>query len=434
MSGNNPFGDQPGPPQNPNQPGPSYGGPGYSGPYNQPTPSGPYPPNQGPGQYGGGPQGPGQYGGGPQGPGQYGGGPQGPDGPQGPGGPQQPYGMYSPGQPQPKKNKTPLIIGAAALALVLIGTIVGIAVTRGNNGPAATPGGSGGTSAPPAEAALPSDAVRGFLEALAAGDAQTALGYAQTQPTDTTFLTNEVLAASAKLAPITGINVPEVNDEYAYSVDASYKLGSQAVNTSFTVEKEGDAWKLREVAYDLDLGSQRSKTLPMVVNGVSVATDSILLFPCSYEFTTGSKNVGYGKSNVLAVQSPSDYPRGLAEIQPTLTSAGEKEFTSALENSLEKCMKSKKMENPGCPNSFDRTSGPKPKDGTFKWSYDKDALDNLKVDLVYSNPAVAEAYVSLGLEAIADCENGGTCTYTPTFGNRKPTANLTKDPVKISWK
>lgn len=423
MSGNNPYGNQPQQPNQgqpnqgqPNQPGPQYGGPGYSGqpyghpqqPYSQPTPSGPYPPYQGPG------------------------------GPQDPGGPQQPYGMYNPGPPQqPKKsNKLPLIIGAGVLALVLIGTIIGIAVVRGGADPVAgggTGGGGGASSAPPAEAKKPSDAVQAYLEALAAGDAQTALAFASTQPVDTTFLTNEMLAASNKVAPISAINVPVVDDEYAYRVSASYKLGSQSVNADFSVEKDGDAWKLRDVANDLDLSSRLNKTLPMLINGVQVESSKISLFPGSYQFTTGSKNVDYGKSNVLAIESPSDYPRGLSKITPTLTSAGEKAFTDAVEDSVKKCMKSKDLKNKNCPNTVTRIRGGSvtPKEGTFKWTYDKDALDNLKVRLDYDNPAVASSYVYLSMKAEGDCKEG-PCRITP-FSSPKPSANLMASSIKVNW-
>jgi hypothetical protein len=446
VSGNNPYGNQPnegrpnqGPQGQPTPPGPSFGGPAYpgpaygqgqppSGPYGQPTPSGPYPPQYGQGV----PQGPG----GPQGPGSPGGGPQqGPGGPGGPGGPQQPYGMYGPGQPQqPKKsNKLPLIIGAAVLALVLVGTIIGVAVVRGGGDEPAAGGGAGGggTSSAPAESKLPSDAVRGYLEALAAGDAQTALSYASTAPSDTTFLTNEVLAASLKAGPITAINVPEVNDKYTYSVAASYKIGNQAVNADFPVEQEGDAWKLREVAYDLTLSSSQNKTLPMLINGVTVEADKAAVFPGTYAFTTGLDNIGYGKNNKLVVKSVSDYPEGMSEIQPTITSAGEKAFTKAVEDSLDKCMKSKKIKNENCPNTFDQITGAQPDNGTLKWSYDKDALDNMKIRLDYSNPVIAETNLSLGIKATAECD-GSPCRLT-SYGNPDPSGNLTKDPIKITW-
>jgi hypothetical protein len=328
-----------------------------------------------------------------------------------------------------------LIIGGVVLALIVAAIGIGVAVSRSGDDQVATggTGGGGGTSsAPPAEAKKASDAVKGYLDALAAGDAQTALGFASTAPADTTFLTNEVLAASNKTAPMTAVNVPEVDDEYAYRVTASYKLGSQNVSADFSVEKEGDTWKMREVAADLDLQSKRDKTLPMIINGVAVQSNKIALFPGAYTFTSGNKLVDYGKSNTLIVKSASDYPTGLSDIEPTLTSAGEKAFTSAVKDNVKKCMKSKDLKNSGCPNNVTKVSGTTPKEGTFKWSYDEDALDNLKIRLDYDNPAIAESSVYLSMKAEGDCKQG-PCRITPFF-SPKPSANMTQDPLKIVWK
>lgn len=344
--------------------------------------------------------------------------------------------MYAPGQPPPKKNsKLPIIIGAGVLALVLIGGLIGLAVVRGNKTPTTTGTGTGTNSQTPAPAPAdkPSDAVQGYLQAIASGDAQAALAFAATQPSDATFLTNEVLAASNKLAPIADITVPVVDDEYAYTVNASYTRGGKKVNTSFSVQKDGDAWKLRETAYDLDLGSRLNKTLPMIINGVRVESDSISLFPGSYEFTTGSKNVSYGKTNVIAIDSPTEYPRGFAKLQPAVTKAGEKAFTKAVKDSINKCMKSKKLKNKGCPNNVARVTGNvTPREGTFRWTWEKDSLDNMKVRLVYDNPAKFTASVYLRMKAYGKCKEG-SCSITP-FTSATPSATMTASTIKVTWK
>ena len=65
-------------------------------------------------------------------------------------------------------------------------------------------------------------------------------------------------------------------------------------------------------------------------------------------------------------------------------------------------MKSKDLKNPGCPNNVTKVTGNvKPKEGTFEWTYDEDALDNMKPRLDYDNPAVAEAFVYLSMKAKA---------------------------------
>ena len=83
------------------------------------------------------------------------------------------------------------------------------------------------------------EAVKSYLDALAAGQAAVALALGKDQPTDTTFLTDAVLADSLKRAPITAITVSPPDDEYDNSIEASYKLGDQQVNETFTVQKTG---------------------------------------------------------------------------------------------------------------------------------------------------------------------------------------------------
>lgn len=95
-------------------------------------------------------------------------------------------------------------------------------------------------------------------------------------------------------------------------------------------------------------------------------------------------------------------------------------------------MKSKDLKNKNCPNNVTKIRGTvTPKEGTFKWTYDKDALDNLKVRLDYDNPAIATASVYLSMKAEGDCKQG-PCRITP-FSTAKPTANLMSDDIKVVW-
>src|SRR5690606_4150814 len=53
----------------------------------------------------------------------------------------------------------------------------------------------------------PEDAVTAYLQAVADGDAEAALGYLESTPSTTELLTDEVLMASAQQAPLTDITV-----------------------------------------------------------------------------------------------------------------------------------------------------------------------------------------------------------------------------------
>lgn len=390
---NTPYGQQP-----PGGPGP-YGPPGGQPYGGRPGPYGAQPGQPGP--YGGQPPQGGQpYGFGPGGPGA----PRGPGGPAGPGGPG-PYGPQGgpqggPGGPGPygpqggaggRKSKLPLILGAAGAGLLLI-AVVAVAALTGDDkttpDPAITdPSTSASASAAPAS--KPSDAVRGYLEAVAANDGAKATGYLDDAPADTTFLSRPVLEASAKKSPITDIDVPEVTDKYTSRVTAKYTIGGEAVTEDYSVTETGGNWKLSRGVTELDLSYLRDEGLPMLINGVEVTSDKIALFPGHYVFTTGSTFVSYGPENDLDLTGPSDYdsPR----LTPTLTSAGKSAFLKATKSALDKCLDQRKLAPKGCPNRLRPQAGQRIDQDTIRWGLKKDPFKNARVNLDSSDPTTAEA-------------------------------------------
>lgn len=423
-----PYGQQPGgygQPGQPAQPGqpygqqPPYGGQPWQpyGPGGQPQPYGQQPPSQ-PGPFAPQPGQPTPYGQQPGQPTPYG---------QQPG--PNPYGP-PPGQPGRSRSKLPLIIGGAALALLLV---VGISIAsfagRGDGDPSAS---DPGTSSAPA-ADKPSDAVRGYLEALAANDADRAVGYLENPPGDKTFLSRAVLEESAKTAPITAIEVPEVTDEYAYKVPATYRLGDETVSEDYSVNQTGGSWKLTRAVTELDLSYQRDETLPMKINGVAVENDKVALFPGHYAFTTDSKWVNYGSEAELTLTGPSDYdsPR----LTPTINKAGKAAFLKATKTALDKCLAQRKVAPSGCPNRISLRKGQKVTESTVRWSLSTDPFKNARVDLDSSDPTVAEAtfYPRYRFKARGS-QDGRAVTYDGApFGlySFQSTGDLSGDTIKV---
>lgn len=367
----------------------------------------------------------------------YAGGPQGP-GYGTPGGPP-PYGPGQPGQPgqEPAKKKTGLfvLIGAGALALIL--AVTAVAVNLGGRDDTADGGGTGGTSGGGASsapaAASASDAVTGYLQAVAKGDAQTAVSYAlDPSSVSTTYMTPEVLAASAKLAPMTGIQVSP-SDPDATSVPATYRLGSTAVSTAFDVMKDSDdAWKLVSVASDLDLSAVQDDSIPMLMNGTKVKPGSFSVLPGAYRFTTGQKNFDYGSRSTLVVRYPSDFP-DISRVSPQVSSSGRKAALSALQKSWKKCLKSDDAKPSGCPNRWNN-SAYKFKNGTVKWTRKgKDPVKKPKA-ATYSDYTIYSVKIDLALKGT--CTSGGrtgTCTGSLTGGTALARAEFSANKVKVSW-
>lgn len=414
------------------QPGPQQAPP--PNPYGQPYPGAPA--QQGPqGQPYGGPQQPGPYAGGPASynaiPGQpYGPGPGGPGGPTGPGGPGGP-GPYGPGAAGRggRKSRLPLILIAAGVAFLLVVGITIAALRGGGDEPIAS--GPGGTSSEPA-AEKPTDAVRGFLEAVAASDGERAVSYLRTPPADLTFMSGPVLEASAKAAPLTEIDVPEVTDEYISRVTARYKLGKQAVVEEFSVSETGGVWKITRGANEFDLSYQRDETLGLLINGVALEQDKVELLPGTYAFTSGSKWVNYGDKATLTLTGPSDYtsPR----LTPTLTKDAEAAFLKTTKAALDKCLDQRKLAPKGCPNQTKPRANQKIDEDTVRWGLDNDPFKNARVTLDYQDPSVVEGTFYPKYDFSAEgTQDGRRATFDTVFGlySFKSTGDLSGDTIKV---
>lgn len=348
-------------------------------------------------------------------------------------GPGQPGGV----PPGGGRSKLPLIIGAAVLALIILGVAGGLLASRGSGAAGTAPVGPTGqaqsSTAPPPVATKASDAVRGYLEALAAGKAATALALGDDLPADKTFLTDAVLADSNKRAPITDISVPDVTDEYAFKVDASYKLGGEAVTDDFNVKKVGSGWKLSKSYIDLDVRFARSKTLPMLINKVTVKTDKIRLFPGSYSFTSGTSYLSYGEESTVLLKSPSDYT-STSNLKPTLTKAGTNAFDKAIADRLKQCAQDGVLAPSGCPNAIREASYQKVDRDSIAWKFSEDSLDNLRNRIDFENPVIAEATGTVEYDFKAKgTQFGDKAVFTRTVSRYVTmSANMSQEPLKVT--
>jgi hypothetical protein len=262
--------------------------------------------------------------------------------------------------PPPRgRSRGLIVLGVIALALVLVGVMTAVLVrsrsaaapspspiqtSAGGPAPSATP------SAPPA-GSLASDAVAGYLNALAAGDADRALAYAVGSVPAGPFMTDKVLAESVKRAPITQINVPEVSDPLASTVTASYRIGKTPVTVNYGVQQVGGAWKLTAVYKTLDLGLVRIPSIPILLNGVKVTSDFVDVLPGSYAFTTESPLLTLGSKAVMVIRHPNDYANVL-DLRVGLSDAGRKTVVNLARQRYNACLKTRVPRPANCPFSW----------------------------------------------------------------------------------
>jgi len=413
-------GQQPSPYRYPQQPPVGYPQQPSAGYPQQPTAGSP----SGASEYSFGPFAPEQqqsgWGGGPQ-PGQY-------------GGPPRAYDSAPTRQaPKQPKNRTKIliIIGAAALAVILVAVAV-IVATRDK--PSADPQGGqnpgGQQSGAPQNTPRPSDAVSAYLQALAAGDATAALSYSADPAPTGPLLTNEVLAESRNRMQLTGIDVPVVDDQNVKSVSATYTLGSSVVNETFDVVKVSGTWKLSRAVKDLDLAFIVDGPVPVKINGVKVTEESVAVLPGSYAFTTGLPYVSFGSKNVVLVRSPY-VDADTYNIQSQLTGAGKKATISAAKKSFSKCLKTHSLTPKNCPQKF-----------KSKYSYNKSSITWRQAGKdPFRKPSVTFSGTRARVQVPIDLKLSGSCSYQGRSGNCSGSLTgtsvavikVTAKPLKVKW-
>jgi len=158
--------------------------------------------------------------------------------PTGPGGypPLGPGGPWGP-PPQRRRSRKPLIVTllASLAVVVVVGIVVAVVLGTGGHGGAKNAGRAG-------------DAVKAYLEALARGDAESALSMGLSEPASRKFLTNETLKQQIEHWPIKNIEVLSDSSNTAPGDVAIVKVsadfgGSRSSGEVFAKKRNG-AWKL----------------------------------------------------------------------------------------------------------------------------------------------------------------------------------------------
>jgi hypothetical protein len=292
--------------------------------------------------------------------------------------------------PADLKRRRSLIIGVvvALIVLALIAVLVTTILQRR------------GSAASGAQA----DAVQGYLSAVAAGDSERALGYLAERPDNAGLLTDKVLAASNKIAPITAISVSEPQ-KGSNTVQAWYKIGDQRYQQQFTVQARGDSYVLDGGTATADLSSL-PKGLSYKLDGASIQRKTVALFPGSYRISADSRLYDLGQqSEFVAVV----HDRLSISLTPRLTSTGQKSVKTAIDDAIKDCLASKKLK-AGCgltltgngPGSFTV------KDGSIKRSLSKEAsrqLDRLELITDDADPTLIRTTgISGNIRTEATCE------------------------------
>lgn len=316
------------------------------------------------------------------------------------------------GQPQ-QHNRKPLIIGlsiAGALLLVII-VVVSIVVFSGGGGKSS-----------------PGEAVKGYLEALAKGDAATALSYSNDEPASKDLLTDEILQKQIDKWPITDIRI--LNDDGGYGlgrVHVSAKFGDQTSDETISVKKSGKTWKLEHAAIKLgahlSVNDEAEKTL--TVFGNSISDSPAYVFPGWVDIGSDNPNLKVELKKPLLLNQVGLSGEAYLTPEFSISDKGNRAITSAIRSELDKCTSSTSLSPRDCPQ---RVYKYELVDGTAAWG--PPDISGLKIEASgYNLEARINGQVVFPLTART--RSGDTWNGTVTssvFGK----ADLKQDPPTVN--
>ena len=222
-------------------------------------------------------------------------------------------------------------------------------------------------SGQPGVARTPVAAVQDYLEALSRGDATTALLYSAAQPSDGTFLTNAFLTTTMSASPLSDITVPDGQSAKSpATIQATYTLGGNTVNASFTVQKYGRKWLLDGGFLTLNISSLTNKNVPLTMNGTAVdaSTTKVQLFPGVYSFTSANPMLDV-TNGTFTIDYPESNPT-FNQIGFALSADGTSRIQAAAQAKLTDCLAQKNLQPDGC--GFGASSTQDVDPATIAWS------------------------------------------------------------------
>lgn len=351
--------------------------------------------------------------------------------PSGPGyGEAAPPPYWSPGYgppPTPRRNKPPrgLWIALGAVAIVAVVVIAAVMIFRGGSG-------SGG-------AENPSQAVQEYFEALSRGDAKAALALGESQPPDTTFLTDEILKKQIAAEPIANIKTlgetPGANG--AVMVQVSVSLGGKTQNDKIPVSKSDDGWKVPHAAMTMDLNKNSGLYKPELFDAVTIFGKPAPKSGVAYVFP-GPVELGSSNPNIKITGRDFNLTPGLMNIylglsQQNLDIDVSEEGTKAIRDTIlaeiKDCARSTQLQPPNCPFGIRVSSLV---DGTAQWTPPAN-LDGLSADFLDPRTATVNFFgpAVLGLRVQTD---DGRPYDTTTTAYLAGDADVLKTPPTITYR
>ncbi|QRY48254.1 DUF4878 domain-containing protein [Mycolicibacterium boenickei] len=312
----------------------------------------------------------------------------------------------------PAKNRRKLFGIIAGAVVVVVAVVVGIVVFVGDSG---------------SDATTASGAVKGYLKALAKGDAEKALSFGINEPPDKTFLTDEVLKKQIEKMPITDVRIV---GEDGNTVHVLANFGDQALDEEIPVKQSSDGlFKVEYPTYSLNFGKDKSKGSSAVLESVSIfgtplpASGIAYLFPGAIEVTSANPYIDlkYRRDAYLLSGTSYKEPEERADFELNVSEEGTKAADKAILDAMTECAKSNSLAPPNCPQGGAYFSRSLLVDGTARWT---PPTNTDKVKLRMGAQVLGD-----GLDGHADVS--GAVDFQLSAQGTDPSFSVTNENVRI---
>lgn len=282
----------------------------------------------------------------------------------------------------------------------------------------------------------PQDAVREYLEALAAGDIATALSLGEVGGIGShALLDEETHAEMRERAPITDIEIlteePDANE-----VNVKYRLGDEQVDTSIPVVRtDNGSYELARTTVTVVIELNQAESVPLLVNGIEVEKfDPLEVVPGFYEVSTGLRFIAYPQDNSFTIGSLGFASETRLTATPRLTNEGAEVLRTAVQRSLERCFNQQSLSPEGCPQSI---TAPQPvNSSTIQWQLVGNPLANSEPSLSTEDLSIGTMTVDLRYSVTFRYQDGSDSGRNEGARSPRATANMlgnSESDVSVVW-
>ncbi|WP_173008478.1 DUF4878 domain-containing protein [Mycolicibacterium sp. P1-18] len=215
--------------------------------------------------------------------------------------------------------------------------VVGLVLTFTSFGGSSTPGGGSA-----------GDTVKGYLEALARGDAEGALSFSDNQPGNKDLLTDDILKKQIDEWPITDIRI--LNDDSSAAsigmaqVHVTAKFGPKTSDTTLQMKKNGDdKWRLDAAAIKVSAtpgGVSNAAAQTLTVFGKPIGEDTVYVFPGFLDIGSKNEYLEVKTKDPLLLDQLTSYSSPFLQPDIALNDAGTEAAMDQIKGDLSACRQS----------------------------------------------------------------------------------------------